>query len=193
MDRRGFLYVIGGSACLTAQSGSTTALFGGGNDSGTSGGILGMYIHEGWPYKHPYASRTWTVEDWRGYADGLKRLGYNVLIIWPALEIMPEPLTPSDRANIEKTARVIDILHQEFGMRVLVTICPNFAVNNSEASKYSFESRHLYSSSIYIDPGDPVAMGKLIKWREKLLGPLAKMDGLAIIDSDPGRVSRFHQ
>ena len=186
MNRRGFLYFIGGSACVAAQAGFARALFGEGKERRASDRVLGMYVHEGWPYNHPYAARTWTVEDWRGYAEGLKKLGYNMLIVWPALETMPQPLTPSDRANLEKTARVIDILHRQFGMRALVTICPNFAVNNPVARKYSFERRYLYRSSTYINPGDPVAMGKLMKWREELLRPLAQMDGLVIIDSDPG-------
>ena len=47
---------------------------------------VGMYVHQHWPYKHPYAARTWTLEDWRGYADGLKKLGYNTIMIWPLLE-----------------------------------------------------------------------------------------------------------
>src|SRR2546423_1870960 len=29
--------------------------------------MVGMYIHQHWPYNHPYCARTWTVEDWRGY------------------------------------------------------------------------------------------------------------------------------
>src|SRR5579863_6647320 len=60
-------------------------------------GVIGMYVHQHWPYKHPYAARTWTLEDWRGYAGGLKKIGYNTIMIWPMLETMPEPLTPSDR------------------------------------------------------------------------------------------------
>jgi len=27
--------------------------------------ILGMYVHQHWPYNHPYAARTWTLADWR--------------------------------------------------------------------------------------------------------------------------------
>ena len=61
--------------------------------------MVGMYVHQHWPYHHPYAARTWTVDDWTGYADGLHRLGFNTIMIWPVLETMPEPLTPSDRAN----------------------------------------------------------------------------------------------
>jgi len=33
--------------------------------------FVGMYVHQHWPYNRPYAARTWTLEDWRGYADGL--------------------------------------------------------------------------------------------------------------------------
>ena len=46
-----------------------------------AGKVIGMYIHQHWPYHHPYAARTWTLEDYRGYADGLKKLGFNTLVI----------------------------------------------------------------------------------------------------------------
>jgi hypothetical protein len=186
MKRRKFVYLMGGIAGLAIRPGCATSMFAGGGDQGIVNDVLGMYIHEGWPYKHPYAARTWTVEDWRGYADGLKKIGYNTLAIWPVLETMPNPLTPSDRASIEKTAKVIDLLHDEFGMGTLLTIAPNVVVKNQVAANYRFESRYLYGSSSYLNPADPVAMGRMIKWREELLRPLAKMDGLVIIDSDPG-------
>jgi hypothetical protein len=186
MKRRQFLSLMGGVAGLASCTGVRSPFGPGRDEKNAAAPVLGMYVHEGWPYNHPYAARTWTVEDWRGYADGLKRLGYNTLAIWPALETMPEPLTPSDRGNIEKTAQVIDILHNEFGMRVFVTLCPNIVANKTEAEKHSFERRYLYASSTYIDPGDPATLGKMIKWREELLRPLAKMDSLVIIDSDPG-------
>jgi len=186
MKRREFVGLMGGIAGLAVRQGMGGSLFAAGAAPGISDHVLGMYVHEGWPYRHPYAARTWTVEDWRGYADGMKKIGYNMLAIWPALETMPDPLTPSDKANIEKTAKVIDVLHDEFGMSVLLILCPNTVANNKVAAQYTFERRYLYGSSVYMNPGDPVAMGKMIKWREELLRPLAKMDGLAIIDSDPG-------
>src|SRR5690349_17901703 len=98
----------------------------------TSEKMVGMYIHQHWPYNHPYAARTWTVEDYRGYASGLKRIGYNTLMIWPMLEIMPDPLMPSDKASLEKIGRVIDVLHKELGMTVWIVICPNVGCNNQE-------------------------------------------------------------
>lgn len=58
--------------------------------------MIGMYVHQHWSYNHPYAARTWTLEDWKGYLDGLKKLGFNTVLIWPVLETMPDPLTKSD-------------------------------------------------------------------------------------------------
>lgn len=177
---------MAGAAGYAAQRASGAPPLLASDQPGATHPLLGMYIHEGWPYKHPYAARTWTLEDWRGYADGLRKLGYNMLAIWPILETMPQPLTPSDRAHLETTAKVIDLLHNQFGMQVFVILCPNTVVNNSVASKYTFEQRYFYNSSEYFNPGDPVALRKVIEWREKLLRPLAKMDCLVIIDSDPG-------
>jgi hypothetical protein len=148
--------------------------------------IVGMYVHQHWPYNHPYAARTWTVEDWRGYADGLKKTGFNTVMIWPMLETMPDPLTPSDRDSLAKIRKVIDVLHKDLGMRVWIVLCPNVGVNSQEAAKASFEKRHFFYTDTRVNPADPIAVQKLIAWREKLLKPLAAVDAIAIIDSDPG-------
>lgn len=147
---------------------------------------LGMYIHQHWSYNHPYAARTWTIEDWRGYLDGLHRLGYNSILIWPMLEIMPNPLTPSDEANLKKIAAVIDLAHENYNMKVSIVFCPNVSPRSEEGSKYTFEKRPFFHTDERVDPADPVAFGKLMEWREGLFHPLAKADGLSIIDSDPG-------
>ncbi len=147
---------------------------------------VGMYIHQHWSYNHPYAARTWTLEDWRGYLDGIYRLGYNNILIWPMLEIMPNPLTPSDEANLKKIAAVIEMAHERFNMKVSIVFCPNVSPKSEEGSKYTFEKRPFFHTDERVDPGDPVAFGKLMEWREKLFRPLAKTDGLTIIDSDPG-------
>ncbi len=148
--------------------------------------ILGLYVHQHWPYNHPYAARTWTVEDWRGFMDGLHKLGYNTVKIWPVLETMPDPLTPSDEANLDKIRQVIDIAHESFGMKVFIALCPNVIADSAVAKQAEFEKRHFFHSDLRVNPGDPKAMADMIAWREKLLTPLAKMDGLTIIDSDPG-------
>jgi hypothetical protein len=124
--------------------------------------IVGMYVHQHWPYNRPYAARTWTLDDWRGYADGLKRIGYNTLLIWPVLETMPDPLTPSDKANLEKISRVIDMLHTEFQMRAYIVLCPNVGANNAAAKQATFERRHFFYSDVRINPGNVEELSKLI-------------------------------
>ena len=148
--------------------------------------IIGMYMHQHWAYKHPYAVRTWTIDDWRGYIDGIHRLGYNAILIWPMLETMPDPLTPSDEVQLAKIASVIDMAHNDYKMNVSIVLCPNISPKNEEARKYKFEDRPFFHTDDRVDPGDPVAFGKLMAWREKIFAPLAKTDGLYIIDSDPG-------
>ena len=164
----------------------TGTLFASAQQSGNKPKILGMYMHQHWSYKHPYAVRTWTLDDWRGYIGGIKQLGYNTVLIWPMLEIMPDPLTPSDEANIAKIAKVIDMIHNDFGMRAFITLCPNVSPRSDEGRKYTFEQRPFFHTDDRVDPGDPVAFGKLMEWRKKLFAPLAKADGMFIIDSDPG-------
>lgn len=148
--------------------------------------IIGMYMHQHWSYNNPYAVRTWTLDNWKGYLDGLSRLGYNTILIWPVLETMPDPLTQSDKDNLTKIAKVIDMAHNDYKMRVYIALCPNVSAKNEEAKKYTFEKRPFFRTDDRVDPGDPVAFGKLMNLREKLLAPLAKADGLFIIDSDPG-------
>ena len=150
------------------------------------GNLVGMYIHQHWPYNYPYAARTWKVEDYRGYCGGLKALGYNSVMIWPVLETMPSPLTSSDRACLKKIAAVIEMLHKELEMRVYIALCPNVSAKDTEARKSPFEQRHFFYCDTRVNPGDPVALGQLIERRRELFRPLAKVDGVVIIDSDPG-------
>lgn len=146
--------------------------------------IIGMYVHQHWPYRHPYAARTWTLEDWRGYVDGLHKLGYNTVLIWPVLETMPNPLTDSDKASLDRVAKVVDMLHER-GMRVYIALCPNVIADDAAASQARFEERHLFHCDLRVNPADKLAVERMMRWRERLLRPLARMDGVAIIDSDP--------
>ena len=148
--------------------------------------IIGMYVHQHWSYNHPYCARTWTLDDWHGYIEALKRVGYNTVLIWPVLETMPDPLTPSDRENLDKIAKVIDMLHHEFAMRAYIVLCPNVSPKSEEGRKYTFQDRPFFQTDDRVDPGDPVAFGTLMAWREQIFRPLAQADGLFVIDSDPG-------
>lgn len=146
---------------------------------------LGMYVHMHWGYNHPYAARTWTLEDWRGYAGGLAALGFNLIMIWPMLEIIPDPLTKSDIAHLEKMRQVIDLLHSDFGMDVIITLGAN-VIGNEHAREFPFEIRPYFKCDQRLNPGNKHDVDRLIQFRRNLYAYLAKADGIAIIDSDPG-------
>jgi hypothetical protein len=148
--------------------------------------LAGMYVHEGWVYNRPYASRAWTWEDWHGYLDGLHRLGFNLVSIWPMLETMPNPLAPSDKAVLDKMRHVIDAAHKEFGMKVWIVLCPNIMPVDEHARRLRFEKRRYFGADVRVNPADSKAMDAMMAWREQLLRPLAEMDGGGVIDSDPG-------
>ncbi len=88
-----------------------------------------------WIYNRPYAARTWTDDDWHGYIEGLHRLGYNLVSIWPQARDHAHPLTPSDRAKLDQHRRVIDMAHREFGMKVWIVLCPNISAIDEYAGR----------------------------------------------------------
>jgi hypothetical protein len=146
--------------------------------------LVGMYIHMHWGYNHPYAARTWTFDDWRGYLTGLRGLGFNLVQIWPMLDTMPLPLTPSDRAHLEKLGQVIDMAHG-LGMRVHVGASAN-TIGNAQAADYPFETRPYFTAARRLNPGDNGEVAELMAARRVFMEPLAQADGFWIIDSDPG-------
>jgi hypothetical protein len=173
MTRRELLYGLG-QLPLLAQSDRTHPK------------MLGIYVHMHWPYRYPYAARTWKIEDWRGYAQGVRALGFNTVMFWPVIEVMPDPPTPGDRASLEKHGKVVRMLHEEFGMRVLISLCPNVAAISEEAKKATFENRHFFYCDRRVNPADPKAVRQMLETERKLLEPMREADGFMVIDSDPG-------
>ncbi len=157
------------------------------NNQQSSKKIISMYVHQHWSYNHPYSARTWTLEDWKGYLEGLSALGYNTVFIWAVMETMPVPQTPSDSAYVEKMVKVIDFAHS-INMRVFFPICPNITVkDNREAQKYTYENRPFFHTDERVNPADPAALARFMDRTEKLYRPiLEKADGITLIDSDPG-------
>ncbi len=146
---------------------------------------LGMYVHTHWSYNRPYAARSWSEEDWRGYLLGLGRLGFDTVMFWPLLDSMPIEPTPSDRRFLGKISRVIDIAHDTFGLHFVVVACPN-TIGNDRAATYAYEERPYFVCERKIDPKDSAAVKDFLTARRWQFEPLARADSLAIIDSDPG-------
>jgi len=147
--------------------------------------MLGMYIHMHWSYNHPYAARTWTVENWRSYLTGLRSLGYDFVQVWPMLDSMPPKPTDSDLAFLRKLGEVIRIAQDEMGMRVTVVSCPN-TIGNERSGSYRFEDRPYFACEWKANPGDPAEVEALLNGRRRQFAPISHADGIVVIDSDPG-------
>jgi hypothetical protein len=147
--------------------------------------MLGMYIHTHWAYNHPYAARTWTLEDWDGYLAGLAALGYDFILLWPQLDCMPGKPNGSDQAYLAKIARVIDLAHDKYGMRFGITAAPN-TIGNDKSPAYRFEERPYFVCERKVNPKNSSEVAEFLAGRRRQLEPLAHADAFFMIDSDPG-------
>ncbi len=148
--------------------------------------MLGMYVHMHWSFNYPYAARTWSLDDWRGYLHSLNKLGYNTVLIWPVIETMPAPLTHSDKAHLEKMSSVVKIAQEDLGMRVYFTLTPNVTANNEEAARYTLEKRPYNYCSVLVNPTNPDDLLKMMERRKELCRYLKQANGFFLIDGDPG-------
>ncbi len=144
-----------------------------------------MYLHTHWAYNHPYAVRTWTLEDWENYLSGLTALGYDTVLIWPQLDTMPVPPTASDEAFLDKLSRVIALAHARLNMKVMIVCSPNI-MPNERAANYTFETRYYWDTCRYIDPQESAAVETMRQVRREQFRVLAQADGIIVSDSDPG-------
>ena len=147
--------------------------------------MLGIYVHTHWAYHHPYAARTWTREDWEGYLEGLSRLGYDCVMLWPQLDCMPPEPNESDRAFLDTVARMIELAHERFGLRVIIVACGN-TIGNAQATSYTFQERPYFVCEKKVNPKAPAEVEAFRRGRRNQFAPLQQADALAIIDSDPG-------
>lgn len=147
--------------------------------------LLGMYVHTHWGYNRPYAARSWRLEEWERYLEGLHGLGYDAVMVWPQVGVMPFQPTASDREWLALLGRVIDLAHGRFGMKVIVTETPN-TMGNSQATGYDFSTRPWFVCEKRVNPNDPGEVRAFLAQRRACFAPLARADALAVADSDPG-------
>src|SRR5690348_109264 len=145
--------------------------------------MLGMYVHTHWAYNHPYAARTWTLQDWEGYLAGLAALGYDFILLWPQLDCMPVEPNASDRAYLAKVAQVIDLAHDTYHMRFGIVAAPN-TIGNDKSPAYAFEDRPYFVCEHKVNPKDPQAVAQFLAGRRRQLAPLGHADAFFMIDSD---------
>jgi len=147
--------------------------------------MLGMYVHTHWGYNRPYSARRWTVPDWEGYLEGLSRLGFDTVKIWPQIDTMPLIPTESDQAYLKTLAQATEIAHSRFRMKVILVLTAN-CIGNDKAAGYEFHNRPYFICEKKVNPGDQAEVAALMAQRRNALHLVPKADAIAVIDSDPG-------
>ncbi len=147
--------------------------------------MLAFYVHTHWGYDNPYAARTWTLVNWHDYLSGLSALGYDTVQVWPLLDSMPLRFTRSDRAFLDRLRQVIDLAHDEFGMKTIMC-CNSNVIGNAEAERYEFESRPYFLSEAKLNPGEPAQVDIVRQHLRGAFEYLHRTDAITVIDSDPG-------
>lgn len=148
-------------------------------------GLRGMYAHLHWQYNHPYALRSWSLQDWKRYVDMLAYMKVNLFQIWTMAAICPNPLNSGDEAYLEKYHEVVKYAREMRGMEVW----PGECANNIAESDFGapIEEREYFQVEVLKNPADPKQFQQIMDNRANMYRLIDNGDGYWIIDSDPGR------
>jgi len=147
--------------------------------------LRGMHLN-GWPISRPYGFRAWTEDDWHRYIDILYYQGVNLLYIWPFMEIIPLPLTTEDEAYLREFRRVVDYAQTRRGMEVWMMQSPNRVAKDDCGIADPRMRPYWRASQVDMDPSDPAQLAAIMDSRESLYRIVDNVDGVCVIDSDPG-------
>lgn len=121
--------------------------------------LRGMYAHQHWDYAHPYALRTWTIDEWKSYVDILALMRVNLFQIWSMAAILPTPFSPEDEAFLRRYPPVIDHAKANHGMEVWIGECANNVCESPDLPPPA--RRDYFKAETLKDPGDPEQMAQL--------------------------------
>lgn len=146
----------------------------------------GIHLN-GWPLSHPYAFRMWSESDWQKYIDMLWLERANLLLLWPAVEILPLPLSKEDRAYLEEVRRVVDYAQQQRGIDVWIMHSAN-RVALTDCGERDPKPRPYWVNRCQKDmnPAVPEQFARIAKAFETFYSILNNAAGYVMIDSDPG-------
>ena len=147
--------------------------------------LRGMYAHLHWQFNHPYALRSWSLDDWKRYVDLLAYMKLNLFQIWTMAAICPNPLSSGDEAYLRKYHEVVKYAREMRGMEVW----PGECANNVSESDFGapIERREYFQVEVLKNPGDPTQLREIMDSRANMYRLISNGDGYWIIDSDPGK------
>ena len=144
----------------------------------------GFYLHEGWLYKHPFAVRSWSQDDFANMYQVLSRLGFDRVMNWPMFESMPAPLSEADAKALVDYRRTIDDAHAA-GLEFWLVQTPNLTPPQSIAAK-PWKERNPYPVWKHVRLDDPAEAAAYFAHRRAMMKIVNSADAYVTIDGDPG-------
>jgi len=144
----------------------------------------GFYLHEGWLYKHPFAVRSWSQDDFANMYQLLSRLGFDRVMNWPMFESMPAPLSEADAKALVDYRRTIDDAHAA-GLEFWLAQTPNLTPPQSIAAK-PWKERNPYPVWKHVRLDDPAEAAAYFAHRRAMMKIVNSADAYVTIDGDPG-------
>jgi hypothetical protein len=144
----------------------------------------GFYLHEGWLFKHPFAVRAWSREDFAAMYQLLKRLGFDRVMNWPMFESIPAPLSETDTLALRDYRRTIDDAHAA-GLEFWLAQTANLTPPPSIAAK-PWKERNPYPVWKHVRLDDPAAAAAYFAHRRAMMEIVNTADAYVTIDGDPG-------
>jgi hypothetical protein len=152
--------------------------------------VRGLYLHQHWRYNNPYATWSWSVQDWKHAIDLVAYMRINLVMFWPHMDMLAPPLTPAERDRLADLREVIDYAHRERNIKVWLIEAPNVLLDSKEAKALPLEGRDYYAFHYkgkgLKNPGDPHDFEAMMANRTALYRDVPNADGYGYLDSDPG-------
>lgn len=146
--------------------------------------LRGMYAHQHWSYRYPYALRTWDASDWKRYLDILSYFGFNHIQIWSMSALLPVPYSPQDARFLDRYNEAIAHAHDNHGMTVWIGECSNNTCQ--KAGLPPPHEREYFACEERLNPGDPDQFKQLMRIRAEFYKAVPDADGYWVLAVDPG-------
>ena len=143
----------------------------------------GLYVHACWLYNYPFATRTWSRQDYCRMFRLLKMCGYDEVMLWPMLEAVPPPLSAEDAAALRGYRPIIEGAHQQ-GLQCWLTL--SLCTTDGNIAEKPWPERNFYAVRKDVHLDDPAEREAWLAHQAAMLAILNNADAYITIDSDPG-------
>lgn len=145
----------------------------------------GFYLHEGWYFKHPFAVKTWSRNDYSKMFLLLEKMGYDQVLLWPMLEAVPSPLSGADEQALRDFRSTVEDA-KSAGLECWIVQNANLTPSGAALAELPWKQRVPYDAWTQVRLDDPAKTAEYLAHRSAMMAILNNADAYLTIDGDPG-------